>query len=335
MIRMIDIANAAGVSRATVSFVLNNAPQAKLIREEVREKVVKISKELGYRPNQIARSMITGKTKVIGLVSDLPQAEFTALMLSGILTATEEHDYFIKFIHKRKDESALVNKIIEQRLDGVIISHYPSLELESFIKELCCHKIPMAVLANSFPTKQGIRIVSDDIRGGILAVKYLAENGHKNIAFIGPYAHNFSLLQRRKGYKEGMDKYLSEHQSQNIFSTDNSLEEITEILRSNSKITAYFCPWPHLAVNIVKAARRLGMKVPQDISVIAYSNSELTKHFDPAITTIDQHHVKMGYEAASRLIMAIESSDQSIFEVVSSESLPVSLVKGESVAKLN
>ncbi len=332
MIRMIDIAQKAGVSRSTVSFILNGAPQAEKIRQEVRDKVLNIAEELGYQPNQIAKSMISGKTKVIGLVSDLPQHEHLSLILAGILTACEEHDYFIKFMNKSSDEKTLIKKIRGQRLDGVIINHYPLMELDSLIEKLTQHRIPIAVVANSFQTKNGIRVVSDDQQGGMLAIEHFVQNGHRKIAFIGSNENSYTLNERRIGYFEGMKKYCPTEKVNNISIDSASIESLIKVIEENPETTAYFCPWPVLAVNLIKASRRIKKRMPKDISVIAYSNSQLTRHFDPPITTIDQHHREMGYSAAMLLIKAMKDSDTTIFDTATTKTLPASLVVGETVS---
>ena len=174
MLRMKDIAEKAGVSRTTVSFVLNDSPQAKTIKQETREKILSLAKSMGYRRNAIARAMITGKTRTLGFISPPPKSHYLSNMLSGVLAATEDMDYSIKYMESNPDKppEKLIDKILEQRLDGVIIQSYT--RLRPLWKLLQDNKIPMGAMGNSYPFKKGLRVISDDIAGGIMAVEHFA-----------------------------------------------------------------------------------------------------------------------------------------------------------------
>ncbi|OVE77900.1 hypothetical protein BVX99_01280 [bacterium F16] len=331
---MKDIADAAGVSRTTVSFVLNDNPKAQLITPETRKKVLAVARELGYRPNLLARSVATGKTKVIGLIANLPHANFQGKMFSGLLAGMEESGYLLKFIGRDTETSDdhYVNVALEHRLAGIITIGYPTARVGEFHKKLKAHRIPFCVLANSFPVDIGIRVISDDVQGGIIAVDHLVENGHACIAFLGHSALHSTAMLREQGYLAGIAKHELEPMVAKLPSFD--LESLKTYFAENPTVTAVFTTHPSLAANAIKAVRRIGKRVPEDISVVGYARTELTDGFDPQITTISQHHQRMGQTAATELINAIESDSTEIFETATNYLIPVALVPGESVNTL-
>lgn len=328
---MKDIAEAAGVSRTTVSFVLNDSPKAKLISEETRMKVLAVAKELGYRPNLLARSVATGKTKIIGIIANFPGAVFESKMFAGLLKGLEEYGYLLKFIGLDSEQPAghFVDVALEHRLAGIITLGYPPAKIEALHAELAEHQIPYCVLARSFPVTTGIRVISDDIQGGLIAVDHLVEYGHKRIVFIGHDAGATSVL-REQGYLAGMAKHGLEPIIPKL--PDLKIETLKRFWTDNPDITAAFATSPHRAATTIKAARKVGRKVPEDLSVVGYAQTELTDGFDPKITTISQHHQRMGETAATELVNAIESGTTDIFKTATNHLIPVALVPGESVA---
>ena len=340
---MKDIAEAAGVSRTTVSFVLNNSPQAKTIKKETRDKILGIAKSLGYRRNAIARAMITGKTRTIGFISPPPKQYFLANMLSGVLAATDKLDYSIRYMETSSEKpiEAITNKILEERLDGVIIQAYSKVRpLWQFLVE---HKIPMAVMGNSYPFERGIRVISDDIMGGEMAVEHFVKKGHTSLGYIYSGSESETGKMRLDGYISGCIKHnLKKSLNATLSVRDISGDgidvfdlKLTEFMTIHSGISGLFTPNLHLATKIIKSLRRIGYRVPEDISIIAYSVSEINNCFDPPITSIDQNHFNMGYTAGTALIEYMESGTGDIFDNILLKKLPVSLFKGASVAEIH
>jgi DNA-binding LacI/PurR family transcriptional regulator len=341
MLRMKDIAKKAGVSRTAVSFVLNDSPQAKTIKPETREKILSLAKSMGYRKNAIARAMITGKTRTLGFISPPPKSHHLSNMLSGVLAATEELDYSIKYMETNPDNPPrkLIDRIVEQRLDGVIIQSYS--KLRPLWKLLIENRIPMGAMGNSYPFKKGLRVISDDIAGGILAVKHFVEMGHKRIGHINHGTESGTGKMRLDGYIAGCKKYDLQDSIEatldisSIKDTDIFDKMVNDLMESNPGITGLYFGNTYLATKGIKSLRKNGYRVPEDISIIGYSLSDLNYGFDPPITAVDQNHFNMGYTAGKRLIEFIESEHEQLFEKLFLEQLPVKLFEGESVSRLS
>lgn len=325
---------------------LNDSPQAKSIKPETREKILSLAKSMGYRRNAIARAMITGKTRTLGFISPPPKSHHLSNMLSGVLAATEELDYSIKYMETSPENppEKLIDRILEQRLDGVLIQSYS--KLRPLWKLLIENRIPMGAMGNSYPFKKGLRVISDDIAGGVLAVKHFAENGHKKIGYIHGGTGPGTGKMRWEGYIQGCEEYgllssmittlnISKIKSKTKSEKQNCDNTISGLIQSHPGITGLYCSNTYQAVTIIKSLRRIGYKVPKDISIIAYSLSDLNWGFDPQITAIDQSHFSMGYSAGKKLIEFIDSDTEELFNKLTLEELPVKLFEGESVRRLN
>ncbi len=332
MTTMKDIADAAGVSRTTVSFVLNKRPEADSLTKETREKVLRIADELGYCRNQIALSMLTGKTNVIGLVINPPRQEYIGKLLSGVIDAAEKQNYLIKFFQTSaySDVKTLVQKLRGQNVDGVITFGFPYGKLTELFNALKAVKIPMGAVGNSPDLEFGLQTISDDEDGVYQAMQYLYDNNHQEICFIDTSSEIHqkapTTIRRYRGYSSFIKKHHLNHYSCH-------LDELTDILINHPQVTAFIS---HSHILIAQAARIIksqGKQIPEDCSIVGYSQCDLTRYFDPPITTVDQPHYNMGKNITERLIDHILRDDQSIFSQNKLETLPTQLITGESVGK--
>ena len=332
-----DVAEKAGVSAATASYVLNN--KKKYISEETKEKVFTAAKELGYIPDMNARGLASKDTRLIGVV--IPQREpGSALMFrnqfySEILGSIEYqaricgYQIIISGTDVNEDYVRLAR---ERNLDGVIaIGIYPDDFYEQF-KEI---GIPV-VLVDSYCEDDGFHnIRSDDMYGGYLAAKYMLDRGHREIGFIsGAILQDGVMKKRLLGYQKALEEYGILYRKEYVYEGAIEYEAgemlAERIVQDGRRITAVIATADILAIGAVKGFTKSGWKVPEDISVIGFDGLEISQYLTPGLTTVQQNIAKKGERAVEILLENFREEEMGIKD----EILPITIAERESVVTL-
>ncbi len=302
-----DVAKKSGVSIVTVSKVINNSGT---VREKNRQKVLQAMKELNYNPSAAARSLASGKTRVIGLVIDSLTDTFLSSALSAINQCLEKHGYFLalSLVEEADDKDNIKVPYLfqEDRVDGLLIVS-PVYE-DMYILELKGKKIPFVLMDNQKLHHSIPSIVVNNYKGGYDATRHLIELGHKNILHISGPDLYMSSRERIKGYIDAMSE--AGYRTHIINSSEFSIAsgyEITQRLLSDGLLncTGIFAADDYIAFGVIDALRNADIKVPGDISVIGYDDQELASSFHPGLTTIKQPAEEMGLIGAETLIKII------------------------------
>lgn len=341
MVTMQDIASRVGVSKSTVSHIMNNRETALRISVSTRERVMQAAAELGYRPNALAHAVATGKNRMIGFLVYKPEYEPVARMLSGALDEAEDQGYSIKVMRLRNN--TLDHKTIEQcadlRLAGVIVMYLDASNLDFLHEEMKRYRIPVSVLDSSVPLDWGIRVISDDEQGCRLAVQHLAGLGHKRIAFVSGDPGEGIAILREKGYRDAMAAarlpvppfYFTRG---NWIVSD--MEAATrDLLAATPPPTAILCASDETAMVVTRTLRRSGLNVPQDMSVVGFSDLMSSQYFDPPLTTVAPPFYAMGQAIARALLNRVRSTIEeapAFDDHAVEELLPNSLTVRESTA---
>ncbi len=347
MATMKQIADMAGVSRSTVSFVLNDSPLAKKIPERTHKKVHAAAAKLEYHPNEIAQALITGKTKVLGFVTTQMNRQFVSTMLWGAMEAVEQKGYYLKVFPISNEESmaATLDRLLKRKVAAVILQGLNNDAVEWFQEKLLKNRIPCCLLGSSFSPATGIRVVSDDSKGAESAIAYLAKKGHRKILFLNGQSDWPAFVIRENGAKRGAGTYgveLSVVASESYKPGTQALDDI-ELIRDEiagllethrADATAILCANDVLGVWAVQACVRLGIKVPEELSIMGYSASILSQCCDPELSTVVQPHHEMGHEAATELVEVLRKEDSRIFERAVELKLPTTIKAGGTVAKI-
>jgi len=339
MITMKDIAYEAGVSRPTVSVILNGRENVIGISLETKERVLKAAEKLGYRRNEIARSMITGRSNFIGYLTSGLMREYVTMPLQGIVERAEKEKYFVKvFFRKETDSfSDVIKKIMEQRPAGLICRSIREEDYKLLDKECRALNIPYVLIGSGFRRDSGIRIETDDVAGAETIVEHLIGLGHKQIAFFCGNRGSGYVELRFRGFMNVMKKYgLPISEDHMIFNDVNSEMETAAVrLFSSGKTlpTAIFCGGDHFAMITLRAARRCGLKVPEDISVAGYANMEMCRFADPPLTTVAEPFEEVGELACELLIQEVKRKKMISFQKEIYLDVPVKLIIRESTAK--
>lgn len=311
-----DIAKVAGVSVTTVSRALNGYSD---VSEKTRKKIEQVAKELNYSPNTIARSLVMNKSKTIGLlISGLNQSSikdnFTFEVLAGLnqYVGETEYDLVIFSTTSTKQREKTYSQLCrERKVDGAIISGIRTDD--PYLKEVVESDIPCVLIDIPIHSSTVGYVTTDNVLGAKHGVQHLIELGHQNIAMINGHEYAFVSRQRLEGYIqafEGAGISINPNWIVNgDFEETKAEEQAINLLESYPEITAIFCASDLMAMGVIKAAKRLNKRIPEDLSIVGYDDILLAAHITPALTTIAQNKVQMGYEAAKLLIKMLETDD--------------------------
>ncbi|SFL53702.1 LacI family DNA-binding transcriptional regulator [Halanaerobium salsuginis] len=327
-----DIAEKVGVTESTVSRVLNGIPKAS---EKTQKKIFKVAAELGYNPNQIARSLVTKETKTIGLIiSDLANTYF-ARVASGIEKIASKYGYSLVISTTGGQENAelkYINLLQEKRVDGLL---FASGKMPvSCRKLLIKSEIPTVVVAREV-AEELPSVHIDNVKESYRAVEYLIKAGHTKIAMIsGSAVDKESGAYRIQGYKKALNDNNLEIKEDLIvegnFKLASGIRAMNKLLQINKNITAVFAASDEMGVGAIKAIKKAGLKVPHDISVIGFDNNIISLASEPELTTISQPEEKLGQQAMEMLYKVIKEQPLTAHKIY----LPCQLIKRNSVQSI-
>lgn len=301
-----DVAKRAGVSTTTVSHVIN---KTRFVAEETRETVWKAIKELRYSPSAVARSLKVNQTRSIGLLATSSESPYFAEIIEAVENCCFDHGYTLILGNVHNDlqkQQAYLSMMAQKRVDGllVICSEYP----EGLLRMLEEHRhLPMVVM--DWGKSQGDftdTVLDNAFEGGYLAGRYLIERGHRDIGAIPGQMERNTGGGRHAGFLKALREANIPHHEEWIvqgdFEPESGYRAMKQILRQKKRPTALFCGGDIMAMGAICAADELGLRVPQDISIIGYDNVRNAGYFTPALTTIHQPKVELGQKAFNMLL---------------------------------
>ena len=307
-----DVAKKAGVSIATVSRTINNNYP---VKKETREKIEKVIEELGYKPNEIARSLILKSTSSVGIVVPGITNLFFPTIVEEINRMLVSKGFTMSLYSTEGDpkmEKVVIDNIISRNMDGIIAID-PSMEnLENNYYSDLCKKTP-TIIINGNTNKYKCNFVSYDEEVGTKeAFQYLLELGHSEISFVrGDRSLSYDL--KEKLYREFVRDNNLEFENVISVGRGNSLQVVEktgeifgEFLNSEDRGTAVFTCNDLMAVGVMNACNRLKIKVPEEMSVIGFDNTLLSNVTHPKITTVDLKMKEIAETAALELIDMIK-----------------------------
>jgi DNA-binding LacI/PurR family transcriptional regulator len=316
-----DVALESKVSITTISQVLNNVSNSR-ISNATKEKVIKAANKLGYQPDRIARSLAIGKTNIIGLAisgftSPTFSTPFFSELIRGIGGELEKRNYDLLMLYPKRDSNPdkfYQNTIGTGLLDGIILEG--SFIRDEFIIKLHNEGFPYILIGRELQKKKIRCVLSDYFNGAYLATKHLIKIGHRRVAFIdGPKGNRRSNIRdRRKGYVHALKEYGIEPISELMIYSDNISQStgykcMKKLLSACLKFTAVFTAHDLLAIGAMKAIKENGLKIPDDIAVVGFSDLPEALMVRPRLTTVRHNLLEIGEAAASLLIQAINGID--------------------------
>ncbi len=301
---ILDIARKANVSITTVSRVINNSPHK--VNPITREKVLRVIKELDYRPNAIAKSLINKKTMSIGVIIPDISNPYYAEIVRGIQDLADQKGYTVILQNTDRRQDRIIKYIYllrEKSADGIIFSggtiHEP--DVLKALKPLQDHVVVIGRHKVNFPS---VRV--DNINGAIKATQHLIDLGHKDILFIGGPDKSTTAKDRLKGYLKALKNSGYQDFKKWIRKGDFTITSgyilTKEILLQKTRPTAIFAANDQMAFGAIKAIKEKGLKIPKDIAVVGFDNLPLSLYIDPPLTTVEIPMYDLGYSAMEILI---------------------------------
>lgn len=290
-----DIAKKANVSITTVSFILNGKAEKMRISQDMITKVEKIIKELGFRPNQVARSLRTGNTKTIGLIVEDISNPFFASIARLIEDKAYRHGY--KIIYSSTENNldkakGLIKMFKSRQVDGYIIA--PMTGMEEDIKQLLTDRTPVVVFDRHLPGLNVSTVLVDNVEGTFMATESFINQGKKNIAFVTVDVEVEEIKDRFTGYEKALkvNKIKPAKSLCKQIPFTNTAEETTaelvEFFGKNPQIDAVLFATNYLAVRGLFAFKEMEKKINGDFKVIAYDDHDIFKLHSPTISAVDQ-----------------------------------------------
>ncbi|MDN3587122.1 LacI family DNA-binding transcriptional regulator [Pedobacter aquatilis] len=308
-----DIAVKANVSITTVSFIINGKAKEKSISEAVIEKVEKIIEESGYKPNQIARSLRTGNSNIIGLIVEDISNSFFARIARLIEDKAYKRGY--KIIYSSTENSIekaqeLINMFKSRKVDAYIIS--PIKGLEEDIQLLLNENKPVILFDRNLPDLVTNYVGANHFTASYQSIENFIQEGRKNIALVTTDIDVQQITERCEGYKKALEDFGLKYNDDLVvkihFNQDeeSTIGEIKNLLQSKN-VDAVLFATNYLAISGLKALKQLNRKIGNDLSVIAYDDHEAFELHTPGISTVQQPLEEIA-ETVIKLILSQLSS---------------------------
>lgn len=324
MITMLDVAKRAGVSKATVSRVLAGHSY---VSRPVRDRVMQAVHEMGYRPNLLARNLATRRSHSIGLMvpNTLYNGPFFSELLFQVATLTEQLGSQLVLAdgkHSAEQEQDAINFLVDSRCDAVIL--YPRyLTVEDIDELIPTISKPLIILNRRLSKFPQYAVCADHEKDTFLAVEYLINKGHRNIAFIKGMGNSYTGRSRLKGYVNALQQHhitLNEALIINGSWTSESGKKAAETLMATGMtFSAVVASNDDMAMGAASAFHAAGRRVPEEVSLLSFDDIPVASYFIPALTTV---HVPVAEMVSSALAQLTKMLD-------GEQILPLPLMRGE------
>ncbi|TCP27831.1 LacI family transcriptional regulator [Scopulibacillus darangshiensis] len=330
-----DVADYAGVSRSTVSYVLNGVNK---MSNNTKEKVMKAIKELDYQPDFTAISLSKKKSNIIGVIIPsfddslapiFKENHYYTEILGGMEYVFRKHNYDLLISGMREPEDCK-SWIQRRNLDGLIFLGLFPERLYAEIRLLDCPIVLMDYYGKHGDLYHNIRV--DDEQGGYLATKHLIDRGHTRISFVGHDLTNISVdVNRLNGFKKALQEANLPVDEDLLFDGRGSFYEVghqmgTKLLELGDKVTAIFASSDILAIGINKALQEHKKEVPKDYAIVGFDDLAISSYSVPSLTTIKQNVFNKGVISAQTILDIINQESSTPANIT----LPVELVVRES-----
>lgn len=335
---METIAERAGVSKMTVSRVLNKHPY---VSNKVRQKIQDIMKEMNYRPNLSASVLSSRSSKTLGLViqfynNNIFTTNYLMEVMFGLEQALDSSGFNLVLFSRIHPKSKKYEDITNWHYSGLVKGYVivaPPVD-SPIVKILLKENIPFVIVSGRSENKNANWVDADNYNGGFMATEHLINLGHRKIAYIGGPGNSANSLEREKGYIKALEyhdiKPSSSYRVTGEFEQRAAYEGALKLLSLRNPPTAIFASNDLMALGAMQAAKDKGLKIPRDISIIGFDNIDLSMSSDPALTTVNQDARALGTTAAEFLVQFDKDNPAPALKKI----LEVSLIKRGSTAPL-
>jgi LacI family transcriptional regulator len=306
-----DVATEAGVSVTTVSHVLNNASGAR-VSDATREKVTAVAAQLGYAPNRLAQGLRLQRTQILALLSDsIATTPYAGRIILGAQETASAQGWVVLLLNTGGDpdlEQREINVLRQHQVDGVL---YASMYHRNVTVPDGLAGLPVVLLDASCTDPAIPSVVPDEVGGGTAAVQELLNAGHRRIGFATNVDDIPATHGRLVGYQQALAEAGIPYRPDLVVveesDTPGGYRAAVELLRRPDRPTGLFCFNDRMAMGAYRAAHELGLRIPEDLSVVGFDNQELiAEGLHPGLTTVALPHYEMGAWAVITMIKMLD-----------------------------
>jgi DNA-binding LacI/PurR family transcriptional regulator len=311
-----DVAELAGVSRTTVSLVLNDV-QGVQISEETRQRVILAASELDYVPNAAAQALVSRRAQIIGLIltrnpHHIASDAFLNQILDGLITAVHKHSMrlIIDIVEAEHQKKAYLELVRAKRIDGLILSG-PRFDDEALMA-LQKDRFP-TVLMGQIPHTDFYSVDIDNFSAAYQAVNHLIKLGHQRIACItNAHPSYTAAVERLRGYRTALERHSIPFDKDIVhygdFTPESGFHQMKDLLEEDTHVTAVFAASDVVAIGAKGAIREHGLRIPNDIALVGFDDVPLARYLDPPLTTVRLPATELASRASEMLIKIIQGS---------------------------
>ena len=308
-----DIGLACNLTISTVSRVLSGTSKKHVYAPQTIELIKKKAEELGYHPNRLVQGIRNNRTRSIGVFICLG---WYSKVLEGICAEIDRENHgcvleLYEYDLETQGEEAMtqrINRLLEHRVDGIILRSISDDIVDQYFSKIYQLGMPLVVIDRKLPDVLADFVGSDDYNGGTKVAEFLIKLGHQNF-ILQHGAMSTDRYARSMGFKDTVLK--AGFNISTVRSSD--FAELSLIIKSvlmrKDRATAIFCTNDDNAEIVYKEAKSLGLKIPDDLSVVGYGNSEQSRYFDPPLTTVDQSAYDIGTLAARQIFKRLDGAE--------------------------
>jgi len=341
-----DVATAAGVGKATAARALGRYGQ---VSAKVREKVFATAENLGYRPNELARSMTTGRSGTIGVVVGDIENPFFSVAVRGIADVAQQSGFTVVVANSGEEidaEREAVQTLLSKRVDGMIVTPCRSRDI-GHLEEVVRAGVPLVLMDRAVPELEVDTVTANDREAAIEATQLLLRLGHRRIAyvtacdtpkgrgFVESDIHITSVRERIDGFLHiCREAGVVNPEERVIVGANNPVEThalVETLLKSENPPSAILASDSQVGLTIFEVVRDLGKSIPQDLSLITFHNADWTRVTSPPVTVIDQPVYQLGSTAASLMNSRLLGNQEPPSRIV----LPSTLLERGSAGQLS
>jgi len=308
-----NVAEYAGVSKKTVSRVINEEPN---VSESTLKKVKAAFTALSYKPSPQARGLASNQSFLIGLLYDNPNKSYVSDIQTGALSVCNKDGYHL-IIHPADHECTdllhnLEHFISQSQLDGLVLTP-PFSDMTALIEMLDKSQIPYVRIGATLLDAASCCVINNDEEAAFDITQYLISLGHTDIAFIkGHPDHNVSN-QRLAGYRKALEyngiSFNKQYIAQGYFDFNSGEKCARKLLALEQPPTAIFASNDYMAAGVMKVANQKNISVPHDLSLAGFDDAQISRHIWPSLTTVQQPIIEMTTQAVTMLIKVIRKED--------------------------
>ena len=304
-----DVARESGVNVSTVSRALNGEYG---VHKGTREHVVAVAARLHYRPNRVARGLVTGRSHTLALVVSDIRNSFFSEVARGAEDAAYLAGYDLILCNSDLDpekQMRYVQSLVDKRVDGILMNAVASLS-RAEQQQLTALGVPIVLLNQTAPRTAFSTVCADNLAGATLAAKYLLRLGHRHIAHVT--GRHGNLTARARGFVRALSAAPNPigpivlHGNHNF---QGGAELTAQLLAEHPEVTAIFAANDMMAFGVIRALMDAGRRIPEDVSVIGFDNTEISSIVHPPLTTIHQPKAELG-QAAVEILLRLNSRNE-------------------------